>query len=44
MDQIDIIERLWTKLKYGVKNKYQINSLPLGPVWIKGRGRESRVG
>ena len=29
MDQIDIIERLWTKLKYDAKDKYQINSLTL---------------
>ena len=28
MDQIVIIKRLWTKLKYGVKDKDQICSLP----------------
>ena len=29
VDQIDIIERLRTKLKYGVKNRDQIYSLPI---------------
>ena len=28
MDEIDIIEKLWTKLKYGVKNMDQLCNLP----------------